>query len=88
MGLLQELQARERGGRGCAFGKWLQTATPEDYQDLEIALADSTIATRWITEALQVRGLPGNETHLSEVIGKHRRGACQSCPPGALNVAP
>lgn len=85
MTLLDEINAR-KPVRLCRFGKWLQTASEQDRDDLAVAFEDGTIAGKWIADALANRGVQG---HIVDCINDHRRGACDVCPAGSehLNVS-
>lgn len=80
MSLLSEIQAF-KPERMCRFGRWVQTASEQDIEDLTIAFADQSIKAKWIADALAVR-CPGN---IVDAVRDHRRGDCKICPPELLN---
>ena len=84
MSLLQEIRSHQPD-RYCRFGKWLNTASKQDREDLAVAFADPIIRGIWISEALSTR----IDGHLVDYVRKHRQGACPACPKteAMLNVA-
>lgn len=77
MGLRDALEANSKVRRGpaCKIGLILGDMTPEDREDLEVALADIVFPGTGIARALQSEGYEVS----TQMIQRHRRGDC-GCP--------
>lgn len=85
MTLLDELQAR-KGKQPCPFGRWLETTTQQDRDDLASVFPyRKQYSGQLIADVLSSR----IEGWIVDDIRKHRRGACMTCPSTVeyLNVA-
>lgn len=74
---LTDILAKPPALRGCAFGDWVNSLSPEEQESVKKALLNPEWSAQKLTDTFKQFGMSSGR----EAVSAHRNGKCRTCGP-------